>query len=177
MARSLPTPSLRPLLPADAPRLAELFRESVETLAEDFYDEGQRAAWAARAEDEAALAAKLTRALTVVALVEQELAGFASLEKSETIEMLYVHPDYARQGVGSALLDALEKLAAARGTTILEVEASDAAREFFAKRGFTAQSRNTLEINGEWLGRTRMTKALVKSENHAQLRAAAGRPQ
>jgi len=165
------------MLPADAPRLAELFRESVETLTEDFYDEGQRAAWAARAQDEAAFAAKLTRALTIVALVEQALAGFASLEKSETIEMLYVHPDYARQGVGSALLDALEKLAAARGTTILEVEASDAAREFFTKRGFTAQSRNTVEMSGEWLGRTRMTKALVKSESRSQLRAAAGRPQ
>jgi putative acetyltransferase len=165
------------MLPADGPRLATLFRESVETLTEDFYDEDQRAAWAARANDEAAFAKKLARALTIVALAEQELAGFASLEKNETIEMLYVHPDFARQGVGSALLDALEKLAAARGTTLLEVEASDSARDFFTKRGFTAQSRNTVEINGEWLGRTRMTKPLVKSENHAQLRAAAGRPQ
>jgi len=177
MARSRPTPSLRPLLPADAPRLAALFRESVETLAEDFYDEGQLAAWAARAEDEAAFAAKLAGAFTIVAFVEQEIAGFASLDKNQTIEMLYVHPEFARQGVGSTLTDALEKLAASRGTTVLEVEASDAAREFFAKRGFTAQSRNTVEINGEWLGRTRMTKALVKSESRSQLRAAAGRPQ
>ena len=91
--------------------------------------------------------------------------------------MLYVHPDFARQGVGAMLLDALEKLAAARGTTTLGVEASDAARDFFTKRGFTAQSRNTVEINGEWLGRTRMTKALVKIEVDPRLAAAAGRPQ
>ncbi|MGA9601154.1 MAG: GNAT family N-acetyltransferase, partial [Methylocystis sp.] len=142
-----------------------------------FYDEAQRAAWAARAEDEAAFAAKLAQGLTVVALVEKEIAGFATLEKNETVEMLYVHPDFARQGVGATLLGALEKLAAARGTTTLEVEASDAARDFFAKRGFTAQSRNTVEINGEWLGRTRMTKALVKIEVDPRLVAAAGRPQ
>jgi putative acetyltransferase len=165
------------MLPADGQRLSELFRESVETLAEDFYDEDQLAAWAARAEDEAAFAAKLAQALTIVALVEQEIAGFGSLEKNQTIDMLYVHPDFARQGVGSMLLDALEKLAAARGTSILDVEASDAARGFFTKRGFTAQSRNTVEIDGEWLGRTRMTKALVKSESPSQLRTAAGRPQ
>ena len=170
-------PSLRPLLPADAPRLAALFRESVETLAEEFYDEAQRAAWAASAEDEAAFAAKLAQALTVVALVEKEIAGFATLEKNETIEMLYVHPGFARQGVGAMLLDAMEKLAAARGTTTLEVEASDAARDFFTKHGFTAQSRNTVEINGEWLGRTRMTKPLVKIEVDPRLLAAAGRPQ
>ena len=165
------------MLPADAPRLAALFRESVETLAEDFYDEDQLAAWAARAEDEAAFAAKLAGALTIVALVEQEIAGFASLEKNQTIDMLYVHPDFARQGVGSTLIDALEKLAAARGTSMLDVEASEAARDFLTKRGFTAQSRNTVEIEGEYLGRTRMTKALFKSENQSQLRTVAGRPQ
>ena len=166
-----PTPSLRPLLPADAPRLAALFRESVETLAADFYDDDQRAAWAARTQDEAAFATTLAQALTIVALVEREIAGFAALEGNETIEMLYVHPDFARQGVGATLLGAVEKLAAARGATTLEVEASDAARDFFAKRGFAAQSRNTVELEGEWLGRTRMTKALVKVE------AAAGRGQ
>ena len=177
MARSRPTPTLRPLLPADGPHLAELFRESVETLAEDFYDEDQLAAWAARAEDETAFAAKLAGALTIVALVEQEIAGFASLEKNQTIDMLYVHPDFARQGVGSTLTDALEKLAAARGTSMLDVEASDAARDFFAKRGFTSQSRNTVEIEGEWLGRTRMTKALFKSESDSRLGTGVGRPQ
>jgi putative acetyltransferase len=177
MASFRAAPSLRPLLPADAPLLAGLFRESVETLAEEFYDEAQRAAWAASAEDEAAFAAKLTQGLTVVALVEKEIAGFATLEKNETIEMLYVHPDFARQGVGAMLLDALEKLAAARGTITLGVEASDAARDFFAKRGFTAQSRNTVEINGEWLGRTRMTKSLDKIDVDPRLAAAAGRPQ
>jgi len=177
MASFHAAPSLRPFLPADAPRLAALFRESVETLAEDFYDEDQRAAWAARAKDETSFAAKLAQALTIVALVEKEVAGFATLEGNETIEMLYVHPDFSRQGVGATLLDALEKLAAARGTTTLEVEASDAARDFFAKRGFTAQSRNTVEIDGEWLGRTRMTKALVKGGVEPRVAAAAGRPQ
>jgi len=177
MASFRAAPSLRPLLPADAPRLVALFRESVETLAADFYDEEQRAAWAASAEDETAFAAKLARALTIVALVEKEIAGFATLEKNQTIEMLYIHPDFARQGVGSTLLDAVEKLAAARGMATLEVEASDAARDFFARRGFAAQSRNTVELNGEWLGRTRMTKALVKGAVDPRLAAAAGRPQ
>ncbi len=91
--------------------------------------------------------------------------------------MLYVQPDHARQGIGSSLLDALEKLAAARGTSTLQVEASDAARDFFTKRGFQAQSRSTVELGGEWLGRTRMTKALLKGDLDPRLTAAAGRPQ
>ena len=41
--------------------------------------------------------------------------GFASLKGAEHIDMLYVHPAAAGHGVGSMLIDALEKLAAARG--------------------------------------------------------------
>jgi putative acetyltransferase len=177
MATSRGTPSLRPMLPADAPRLAALFRESVETLTEDFYDEGQRAAWAARADDEQAFAAMLAQSLTIVALIEKKIAGFAALRKNQTIEMLYVRPNFARQGVGSALLEALEKLAAARGTTMLEAQASDAARDFFTKRGYQGRNRNTIELDGEWLGRTRMTKRLVKDEADPRLAVVMGRPQ
>ncbi|HEY2242622.1 MAG TPA: GNAT family N-acetyltransferase, partial [Xanthobacteraceae bacterium] len=34
-------------------------------------------------------------------------------------------------------------------------------RGFFEKRGFSAQSRNTVSLGGEWLANTTMTKALV----------------
>ncbi|MGA8171457.1 MAG: GNAT family N-acetyltransferase, partial [Methylocystis sp.] len=90
-----------------------------------------------------------------------EIAGFASLKNEGIIDMLYVHPDFARRGVGSALADALEKLGPARGARSLSVDASDAAREFFERRGYIPQSRNTIAINGEWLGNTTMTRALA----------------
>jgi len=44
--------SLRPYLAADARRCAEIFRSSINELAADDYDEGQREAWASRADDE-----------------------------------------------------------------------------------------------------------------------------
>jgi putative acetyltransferase len=74
--------------------------------------------------------------------------------------MLYVHPAAAGQGAGGMLCDALEKLAAGRGTKELSVEASDTARSFFEKRGFTAKTRNTVFRAGEWLANTTMTKPL-----------------
>jgi putative acetyltransferase len=59
------------------------------------------------------------------------------------------------------LCDALEKLAAARGSKELTVDASDSARGFFEKRGFSAQSRNTVSFGGEWLANTTMKKSLI----------------
>ncbi len=65
--------------------------------------------------------------------------GFASLAGKDKIDMLYVHPAAAGQGVGAMLADALEKLAGSRGAAALSVDASDSARGFFEKRGYVAQ--------------------------------------
>ncbi|MDJ0448386.1 GNAT family N-acetyltransferase [Methylocystis sp. JR02] len=154
-------PGLRPYLASDAAALAALFRASIEALAAEDYDADQREAWASAADDEAAFAARLAGALTIVALADGEIAGFASLKDNKLLDMLYVRPDFAGQGVGAALADAIEKLAGARGTKTLTVEASDTARDFFAARGYVAQSRNTVTIAGEWLGNTTMTKQLA----------------
>jgi putative acetyltransferase len=154
-------PGLRPFLPADAPTLAALFRASVEELAAEDYDEDQREAWISAADDEGAFATRLAGALTLVALLGGEIAGFASLKDNTVFDMLYVRPDLAGLGVGSALADAIEKLAGARGAQKLTVEASDSARDFFAARGYVGQSRNTVTVAGEWLGNTTMIKELA----------------
>ena len=52
--------SLRPYLPADAKRCAEIFRSSIEELAAEDYNEEQREAWAARADDETGVSAPVS---------------------------------------------------------------------------------------------------------------------
>jgi putative acetyltransferase len=83
---------LRPYLPADAPLLAEIFRASVEELTGDDYAPAQQRAWAAVADDEAAFTKRLGGALTLVATMQGEPVGFASLAGGEKIDLLYVHP-------------------------------------------------------------------------------------
>lgn len=160
MARAHPLPALRPFLPADAPLLAEIFRASIAELAADDYSEAQREAWAAAADDEADFAARLAGQLTLVATLDGSPVGFASLQGADHLDMLYVHPAVAGQGVGALLCEGLEKLAAKRGAARLVTEASDTARDFFARRGYVAQRRNTIERGGEWFGNTTMEKRL-----------------
>jgi len=153
--------AMRPMLPTDVPLLAEIFRAAIEELTAEDYSEAQQEAWASAADDEEEFGAKLAGELTLVATYGGAAVGFASLADNTRIDMLYVHPAAAGQGAGAMLCDALEKLAAARGAKQLTVEASDAARGFFEKRGFKAQSRNTISLGGEWIANTTMTKPLA----------------
>ena len=161
MAQALPKPALRPFLAADAPMLAAIFTASVQELTGDDYSEAQQEAWAAVVEDEQSFGKKLSGELTLIATMQNAPVGFAALKGIDHIDMLYVHPSVAGQGVGAMLCDALEKLAGARGAKNLSVDASDNALDFFKKRGYVAQQRNSVTVNGEWLANTTMRKTLA----------------
>jgi len=111
--------------------------------------------------DEAAFGERLAGELCLVATLEGAPVGFASLRGNNEIDFLYVHPAVARQGAATKLVDALEKLAGARGATTLTTDASDTAREFFNARGYVAQHRNTVLLGDAWLSNTTMTKQLA----------------
>lgn len=157
-------PHLRPYLPTDAQALSDLFRASVEILAEEDYSDAQREAWASVADDVEDFGQWLSRLLTLVVDSDSGPVGFAALEDKTMIALLYVRPDFARRGVATLLCEALEKLAAARGATAITTDASDTAEPFFAKRGYIPQQRNTVMRNGEWLANTTMHKRLVAAE-------------
>ncbi|MDX2288706.1 MAG: GNAT family N-acetyltransferase [Hyphomicrobiaceae bacterium] len=153
---------LRPLLPKDILALRELFAQSIEELTQDDYDEDQRVAWASLAADAEAFARRLTASTTLVVDLDGELAGFASLKDNTRLDMLYVHPYTAGQGIGSALAEAVEKIAAARGAKTVTVDASETAVAFFEGRGYIATARNAVPVDDQWLTNTTMTKILEK---------------
>src|ERR1700710_204325 len=164
MAQTLPKPALRPFLAADTPILAAIFAAAIEELTAEDYSEAQREAWASAADDEEQFGKRLASELTLIATLQNSPVGFASLKGADHIDLLYVHPSAAGQGVASMLCDALEKLAGGRGAKSLTVDASDNAEGFFAKRGYVAKQRNTVTVNGEWLANTTMRKTLAESE-------------
>jgi|SRR5436305_10983264 len=162
MGRTLPKAGLRPFLGEDTPLLASIFAAAIEQLTGEDYTEAQQQAWASIADDEAEFGKRLAGQLTLIATLENSPVGFASLKGADHIDMVYVHPGAAGEGVASMLVEALEKLAGGRGAKSLTVDASDNALEFFSKRGYAAKQRNTVTVNGEWLANTTMEKALAE---------------
>lgn len=150
---------LRPFLPADTERLQDLFAQSIEELTQDDYDADQRLAWIERGADTAKFADRLAKAVTLVVEVDGEILGFASLKENREIDMLFVHPFYVGEGVATTLLDALERIAKARGAKELTADVSDTAQDFFQSRGWQAVTRNNIPADDVWLANTTMKKS------------------
>lgn len=155
-----PAYPLRPFMPADTIALQDLFAQSIDELTAEDYTQEQRIAWASRAEDGPAFAMRLGSMVTLVVMVQGDYAGFASLKDNSLIDMLYVSPHYAGEGVGSALVDALERIATGRGSAEICVESSDTAQIFFEGRGYIATQRNSIPLDDQWLANTTMKKQL-----------------
>ena len=151
---------LRPYLPADARALRDLFAQSIEELTQDDYEEEQRLAWIEQAADAEAFAKRLSGAVTLVVQIGGEHLGFGALKGNTVLDMLYVHPHHAREGIGATLADALERLAAGRGAEAITAEASETAVLFFEKRGYMPMQRSAIPVDDQWLTCTTMKKQL-----------------
>jgi len=90
------------------------------------------------------------------ALVEGELRAFASVGPTEILtefklHKLYVHPDWQRHGLGTALLKECESTARTRGATTLMLNVNkrnEIAIRAYRQRGFTIRESIVADIGG-----------------------------
>ncbi len=105
----LPLIDVRPYEPSDLDDVIDVFLRSVREITSLDYNAQQIDAWAQVDRAEWALA-RMSRS-TWVALSGERVAGFIDLKSDGLIDMLFVHPDFQRKGVATALL--------ARGVTVV----------------------------------------------------------
>ena len=86
--------------------------------------------------------------LVLVAESEGVVIAYADIEPDGHIDHAFCLPEFIGRGVASRLYDALELHASSAGMTSLFVEASEAARRLFQRKGFTEIKRNDLIRNG-----------------------------
>lgn len=124
---------LRSYHPDDCPALAALFYDTVHTVNCRDYSADQCDAWADGMVDVAAWNRSFLEHTTYVAEQDGQIVGFGDISRDGYLDRLYVHARFQRQGVATALCDALE--GAVKGRPI-EMHASITARPFFVARGY-----------------------------------------
>ena len=139
--------------PSDCAALAALFRQTVYQRNLRDYTPAQCQAWAPEELDLDAWNANFLANETLVAVSGQQFAGFADIDPTGYLDHLFVHPDFQRQGVATALRDQLE-----RRFDVITTHASITARPFFLQRGYTVRCRQEVCRRGQWLTRFEMVK-------------------
>lgn len=94
---------------------------------------------------------------TIVACEGKKIVGFGKMTPTGLLDMLYVHKDYIKKGVGTLICDELEKQCE---TSEITVYASITAKPFFEKRGYKVIKENEVEREGVALINFLMTKHL-----------------
>lgn len=124
---------LRPYHPDDCPALAALFYDTVHTVNCRDYSADQCDAWADGMADLAAWNRSFLEHTTWITEQDGQIVGFGDISRDGYLDRLYVHVRFQRQGIATALCDALE--GAVKGRPI-ETHASITARPFFTAHGY-----------------------------------------
>jgi putative acetyltransferase len=145
----------------DLNELKKLFVETVTTVCSADYDEQQINAWTSGVDNRQRWDDIMTKQFVLVAQHADRIAGFATLDNGNYIDLLYVHKDYQRQGIANTLYADIETEARRLKQTTLTSDVSKTAKPFFEKVGFKVVKEQNVTIDNVEMTNYKMTKKLV----------------
>jgi putative acetyltransferase len=146
----------------DAAGVADVFYRSVRGVALSEYTAEQVKAWVPERWDAEQEHRRSGDGRLVLVAVDEagHVVAFIDLEPDGHIDRLYAAPEAAGRGVASRLYDGIETAARAQGIERLFTEASELARRFFERKGFTVLERQDMILRGVPIHNYRMAKTL-----------------
>ncbi|MBN8207771.1 GNAT family N-acetyltransferase [Bacillus sp. NTK071] len=148
----------------DLKQIINLFYDTVHLVNRKDYSEEQVNAWASSDERETKFTAwgdSFAQNTTFVALSDHRIIGFSDLSSSGLLDRLYIHHEYQRIGIASALLDKVESAALSMNIKKLRTEASITAKPFFERKGFQLITIQNVTKNETTMPNYLMVKTLV----------------
>lgn len=149
---------IRKYRPSDCASMAKLFYDTVHAVNAKDYTEEQLNAWATGNVDLEAWNKSFLAHNTLIAEINGEIVGFADMDNTGYLDKLYVHKDFQRRGIATALVKELERSAQKEGIFNFVTYASITARPFFEKQGYTVEAENKVIRNGITLVNYKMVK-------------------
>lgn len=153
------TVHIRPYEAADAEATLAVFVAAITITAAHDYSASQVLAWARPWDrDTVSWHEAMSARKSVVAVLRGDVVGFSDVQSDGYIDMMFVSPEHACQGIATALLTAVEVRAEALGARRLWANVSITARPFFEAHGFVVDAQQYPVIGGVTLINFRMSR-------------------
>lgn len=156
---------------SDLDAVISVFQHSIREIASRDYSPIQVAAWSPERPDRDAWSARLGRGGVFVCERDGGIVGFARIDESGHVDLLYVHPKFQRQGVARALFERVVVWALRRSVRRLTSDVSLTARPFFERAEFHMVRSQEVECRGVSFQSFRMERD-IDAEQYAGLNAA-----
>lgn len=150
---------IRKYEPSDCKETAELFYHTVHTVNAKDYTKEQLNAWAAVNMDMREWNRTLLEHFSMAAIENNRIVGFGDIDTRGYLDRLYVHKDYQKQGVATAICNELEQF---MNRNKIMTQASITAKSFFEQRGYQVVRKQEVMRNGIFL-----TNYLMEKEMHS----------
>ena len=154
------TITLRAFGDEDLPGVLALFHAAVHAIDRKIYSQAQIEAWAPAEPDRERWKKKLAMETVIVAEIAETMAGVCSWTHDGWLDLLYVHPDFQRRGVATALYAEAEWALREVGLGKIGTEASLVAQPFFRRQGLRLVKEQTVSVRGVAMPNAVMEKLL-----------------
>lgn len=142
----------------DVDAIRQLFYETVTSINTADYNAAQIAAWSAGRDNTERWETRVREQHFYIAEREDVMAGFASIDNTGYLDVLFVGKHFQRQGVAKLLLNQIEQTARKLGVDTITSDVSITARPFFERHGFVVVQRQEVEVRGVVLINFKMSK-------------------
>lgn len=139
---------------SDCKEITELFYNTVHTVNAKDYTKEQLDVWATGLVDLEKWNQSLQEHYSIVAVEDEVIVGFGDIDKTGYLDRLFVHADYQKKGIATAICNRLEQAVQGDITT----HASITAKPFFEKRGYKVVKEQQVERQGIFLTNFYMEK-------------------
>jgi putative acetyltransferase len=148
---------IRPAKIEDLDQICTLFKDTVSSICIKDYSFQQIEAQVSSADDKIKWLRKIETQIFLIAVENNIIVGFGSLEGGNYIDLLYVHKNYQGKGIATRLLQELENKSF-ESEKLLYSDVSKTAKPFFEKHDYKIVNQQNVIVKNVSMTNYRMEK-------------------
>ncbi|NDW18247.1 GNAT family N-acetyltransferase [Dysgonomonas sp. 216] len=150
--------SIRIATTSDIWEITQLFYNTIQNINIKDYPQDEIDDWASWYADTERWIKAVSEQYFIVAVQNNTIVGFSSLNKDGYLDFMFVHKDFQRKGIAKMLLSAIEEKAISQNNRFIYSEVSITALLFFESQGYKVEKQQLKKSRDKELINYKMIK-------------------